>query len=102
MKLKTKIILCILFNLLLYVTLYNIPIESEILNNICLIKLITGKKCWNCGMTRAFLSLLHLDIYSAYQYNRNVFFVFPMTIGVYIYSCYKYIMKGDVNNERKR
>ncbi len=99
MKLKTKIILLILLNLLLYIALYNIPINSEILENICLIKAITGKECWNCGMTRAFLSILHCDFYLAYEFNKKVIIVFPMTIGIYLYSCYKYILKGDVKNE---
>lgn len=98
-KLRTKIIIFILLNLLLYIALYNIPINSEILENICLIKVIAGKECWNCGMTRAFLSILHFDFYSAYEFNKKVIVVFPMTIGIYLYSCYKYFLKGDVKNE---
>lgn len=102
MKLKIKMIIFILLNLLLYIALYKIPINSEILKNICLIKAITGKECWNCGMTRAFLSIIHFDFQSAYEFNKKVFIVFPMTIGIYLYSCYKYFLKGDVKNERKR
>ena len=102
MKLKTKITFFLLFNLLLLISLYFIPVNSEKLNTICIFKRITGNNCWNCGMTRAFLSVLHLDFNIAYQYNSKVIIVFPLTIGIYLYSWYKYIFfKGGVKNERK-
>lgn len=44
-------------------------------------------------MTRAFLSVLHFDFYSAYQYNYRVVVVFPLTIGIYLYSWFKYIFR---------
>ena len=90
----TKFVLFILFNVILIILLYNIEINSEILNNICIYKHITGKPCWNCGMTRAFLS--------AYKFNRNVIIVFPLTIVIYIYSWYVFIFKkGEKKSERK-
>ena len=91
MSSKIKVLVFLGFNLMLLILLYNISISSEILDNICLIKHFTGKNCWNCGMTRAFLSVLHLDFYSAYQFNHKVLVVFPFTIGIYLYSWYKYI-----------
>ncbi len=92
---KTKILIFLVFNIILFILLYNIPIDSVLLNNICLIKYFTGKECWNCGMTRAFLSILHFDFKSAYKFNHNVVVVFPFTIGVYLYSWNKYnFMKG--------
>lgn len=99
-----KFICFIIFNVILLVLLYNIPTDSQILNNICIIKLITGKSCWNCGMTRAFLSILHFQFDVAYQFNHNVVIVFPLTVGIYLYSWYKYIIrkKGDERYERKR
>ena len=97
MRLKTKIIFFLLINLMLIIFLYFIPISAEELNKICFIKRITGRECWNCGMTRAFLSVLHLDFYSAYQYNYKVIIVFPLTVGIYLYSWYKFIfMKGEI------
>lgn len=96
----TKITYFIFFNIMLLVLLYNIPVSSEVLNKICIFKLITGKQCWNCGMTRAFLSTLHLDFNSAYQFNNKVIFVFPFTVGIYLYSWYKYIfLMGDIDHE---
>lgn len=99
MKLKTKFIVFIFFNLMLLTLLYIIPITSDNLSNICLIKRVTRKECWNCGMTRAFLSILHLDLKTAYQYNSKVIIVFPLSIGIYLYSWYKYIFekRGDTN-----
>lgn len=93
MSSKIKFLIFLGFNLMLLILLYNISISSEFLDNICLIKYFTGKKCWNCGMTRAFLSILHLKFDLAYQYNHNVIIVFPMTVGLYLYSWYKYIFK---------
>lgn len=100
MKLKIKIICSIFINLMLLALLYYIPIDSEKLSTICIFKRITGKNCWNCGMTRAFLSILHLNFETAYQYNPRVIIVFPETIGMYVYSWYKYIFsKRGVKNE---
>ena len=78
---------------MLLIILYNIPINLKGLENLCLFKHITGKNCWNCGMTRSFLSILHLDFYSAYMFNHNFIIVFPLTIGIYLYSWFKYIFK---------
>lgn len=100
MSSKIKFLIFLGFNLFLFIVLYNISISSEILDNICLIKRVTGKNCWNCGMTRAFLSIIHLDFCSAYKFNHKVFVVFPFTIGIYLYSWLKYIfVKGENVNE---
>ena len=98
-KLKIKFFKYIAFNVLLFLILYNIPIEAGFLKNICLIKLITGKECWNCGMTRAFLSVLHLQFQRAYSFNKNVIIVFPLTVGIYIYSSCKYLC--NINRRKK-
>lgn len=95
-----KFILFFILNLMLLILLYSIPINSGFLSNICIFKFLTGKECWNCGMTRAFLSILHLDLYSAIQLNPKVIIVFPSIICVYLYSWFKYIFKkGDIINE---
>ena len=100
MKSKTRIIFFIFFNLMLLMVLYCIPVNLEELNTLCIFKRITGKACWNCGMTRAFLSILHLDFETAYKYNSKVVIVFPLTIGIYAYSWHKYIfLKGGQKNE---
>lgn len=93
MEMKSQIIKVIIWNILLITLLLIVPVELA--NDLCLFKKIFGINCWNCGMTRAFLSMLHLDFNSAYIYNNKVFIVFPMTIVIYIYSCFKYIKKGE-------
>ena len=70
---------------MLFFILFSIPVNLGVLNNICLFKLITGKECWNCGMTRAFLSIMHLNFGEAFKYNNKVIIAFPLTIILYIY-----------------
>ena len=94
-----KIILFIVINCILLIILYNIPIENY-MESICIYKRITGKECFNCGMTRAFLSILHLNFEDAIKYNWKVIIVFPYTVIIYIYSWYKFIIKEKNNNEQ--
>lgn len=93
MKLKHRILFCVVINLILLILLYCIPIGFEETNSICVFKNLTGKDCWNCGMTRAFLAILRLNFKQAYQYNHKVIIVFPLTVGIYLYSWCKYILK---------
>lgn len=97
MRLKTnKIILFIIVNIILIVLLYSIPIkDNTLLEKLCIYKQISGRECWNCGMTRAFLSTLHGDFENAITYNSKVIFVFPLTIYAYLYSWYKFIIKEN-------
>ena len=94
----TKIILFIIVNIIILIALYIIPTDSSILENLCIYKLILGKECWNCGMTRAFLAMLHFDLNTALSYNNKVVIVFPMTIVVYLSTWYKYIKKEQEQN----
>ena len=64
-----KIMIFTFVNIIMFIILYNIPIEMA--NNLCVFKLVLHKECWNCGMTRAFLSLLHFNFYEAINYNKN-------------------------------
>jgi hypothetical protein len=95
MKLKTKskkVIFFIIANVLLLIILYNIPLETRF--SLCLYKLLINKECWNCGMTRAFLSILHFQFEAALRYNSKVIVVFPLAAYLYIYAWIKYIKKG--------
>lgn len=94
LQITKKIFIYIIVNVIMIIILYSIPIENNsVLENICIFKHIFGKECWNCGMTRAFLSILHLDFENAMNYNHNAIIVFPFTVLVYGYSWYKYIVK---------
>lgn len=95
-SMSKKFILFMVTNFILLIILYNIPIENS-MESICIYKRIVGKECFNCGMTRAFLSILHLNFDDAIRYNWKVIIVFPYTIIIYIYSWYKYIIKEKYN-----
>lgn len=92
---KSKIVKFLVFNIILIIVLYCIPIEKA--DRLCLYKMITGNECWNCGMTRAFLSILHLQFGNALAYNYNVIIVFPLTVTIYLYTWIKYIKRSDKN-----
>lgn len=95
-KIITKIILFFIINGVLLTILYNIPINNNpILENLCLYKLFTSKECWNCGMTRAFLSILHGNFEMALIYNKNSIIIFLFTTILYLYSWHKYIFKKN-------
>ena len=89
-----KIEIFLLVNVALLIILYSIPIkDNNFLENLCIYKLISKKECFNCGMTRAFLSIIHGNFDMAITYNRNSILVFPFTIIAYLYSWYKFIWK---------
>lgn len=90
-KIWYRIFICISINILLLLLLYKLPIESK--HSLCIYKNITGKECYNCGMTRAFLSVLHFKFRQAIDYNWKVIIVFPLTVIVYINSWYKFFLK---------
>lgn len=96
---KARVFIFFIFNLMLLLFLYSIPVDSKILENVCLFKQISGKTCFNCGMTRACLSILHFDFNTAYKFNHNVVIVFPFTVGIYLYSWSKYIFNRRLKNE---
>ena len=91
-KLYSRIFICLSINILLLLFLYNLPINDS-LPSLCLYKKITGKECFNCGMTRAFLSVIHFNFKQAYAYNWKVTFVFPYAVILYVYTWWKYIFK---------
>ena len=49
----------------------------------CPIKYVTGVSCAGCGMTRAWLSFLRLDIAGAFAYH-PLFFLPPFMLGAYL------------------
>lgn len=88
-KIKNRIFIFLGINILLLLCLYLLPIETK--NSLCIYKNIAGKDCINCGMTRAFLSIIHFNFKQAIEYNWRVIIVFPYVIILYLYSWYKYI-----------
>lgn len=66
----------------------------------CPIRLVTGKYCPGCGVTRMLLAMLRLDFEAAFYANRLLFFLLPLIL---IYSFIKavcYIRTGKNRQTR--
>jgi hypothetical protein len=70
-----KLALAVLFPLTLIILPANFFDTGE---SICLSKLLLNVECYACGMTRACMHLIHLDIAGAYYYNTLSFAVLPI------------------------
>jgi len=68
---SSKIILLVLLIVYFFVA-YSVMNHYNIS---CVFKEIFGVPCPGCGMTRAFLSLMKLDIYGAFRHNIVIFFI---------------------------
>ncbi len=51
--------------------------------SLCPIKNFLGFQCFGCGLTRGFISILHLDFKSACEYN---ILSIPLFISIFLYS----------------
>ena len=75
-KLKEKLIYCgIILAVIGVMYFFKIP---------CLFKLLLKIECPGCGMTRAYISLLHLDIKKAFAYNA-MFWAVPVCFVFYLF-----------------
>ena len=75
-KPKEKLLTCLLILLIVAgMYLLNIP---------CLFKLVLGISCPGCGMTRAYIRLLHLDIKGAFSYHA-MFWSAPILLLFYLF-----------------
>lgn len=54
------------------------PAQLESIPDLCVWKLMSGRECWGCGMTHAFLAVLRADFAAAMQYNPRVIVAFPL------------------------
>ena len=88
MKKYIKLILIILFPLLVYM----IPVSLvEAKPAPCLFRIFLDTECWGCGITRACINAIHLNIDKALEYNKLVVLVLPICIGCYIKYLYTQI-----------
>lgn len=60
----------------------------------CPFYMVTGLLCPSCGATRMVMSLLKLDFYGAYSYNRALFLSLPVLIFAFLYQKWIYIKTG--------
>lgn len=56
---------------------------------ICISILLFDKECFNCGMTRAVMHLIHFDFKTAWEYHKLSVVVLPLLIYVIINGIYK-------------
>ncbi len=52
---------------------------------ICLFTVLSGISCYGCGMTRAIMHLIHLDIETAYAYNMLSFLALPLLMILWLH-----------------
>ena len=70
--------------------LFALPVSKlDSLPSICLFKNILGVQCPGCGITRAFLSVLHFRFAEALHYNRLITAVFPLAVFLFFRSLIK-------------
>ncbi len=60
----------------------------------CIFKKITTLNCPGCGNSRAVLSILKLDFYTAYKMNRIIFLEILYGIYLFVFGSKKYICTG--------
>ena len=86
-------IISILEGIALFIALYFLTKISY--SSLCLIYNFFGIKCFGCGMTRAFISILQLDFISAVNYN---ILSVPLFFGIVTYCIFLLI---DILFDRK-
>ena len=62
-----------------------IIIYLAITRGACVIKSITGIPCPGCGLTRAYLALLHGDIKGAWNFHPLFWFIGPLIIFIFVF-----------------
>ena len=81
-KINIKIIFIVLLPILFYAA---VKFAVENVNvNLCLFRIITGKECIGCGITRAFYELFNLNFEKACEYNSRIIIVAPLMFLVWI------------------
>ena len=68
------------------IVLYFLPLNNILhqQHSICIYKNITGRDCYGCGITRAILLVMHLQIEYALKYNKMVVIVLPILFYVWV------------------
>ena len=75
---------------LIYAALYLMGIQIP-----CLFHLLTGLYCPGCGISRMFISILHLDFLNALRYNSMVMFLSPFLLVLLFQVLFSYVKTGS-------
>jgi len=59
-------------------------LANIVFEHFCPMVLVTGYPCPGCGLTRALLSLIRLDVRSAIQYNPSIFLWIALTLAAIV------------------
>jgi hypothetical protein len=59
----------------------------------CVWRLLFKTQCFGCGLTRAFINLLHFDFSKAYDSNWLIFMVVPFILGLMVYDFISFTQK---------
>ena len=87
-KLKEKLFSCLIFALCIFALwLFHIP---------CPVKWITNLPCPGCGMTRAYICVLHLDMAGAFRMH-PMFWSMPILVA-YFFKDYRLFRKKWLND----
>ncbi|MGK0388716.1 MAG: hypothetical protein ACI94Y_001448 [Maribacter sp.] len=73
-----KIIVAVLFYFLFSILLFTFSGINIIIP--CIWKTLFNLDCPGCGLTTAFIRLLHFDFYGAYESNRLIFIILPFSL----------------------
>ena len=101
MKRKTIFrILRIFFYILSFIYLLVSSVKEEYSFIICPLKGLFNYDCYLCGMTRAFISIFHLNLTMAIEYNLLVIVFYPLLVFLAIQDIYTIIKEAIIKKEK--
>jgi hypothetical protein len=52
--------------------------------SLCLSVFLFEMECWACGLTRGTMHLIHFDFFTAYEFNKGSFVLFPLLLYLWL------------------
>lgn len=84
-----------LFLILIFCVTYLLFYKMTDTGFICPINHFTGYLCSFCGVSRMCVSLLSLDLFSAFYYNAAVMMLLPLWAIIAVHLSYRYVRYGE-------
>lgn len=60
---------------------------------VCIFRNLTGYECWGCGLTRAMVSVMHLELHRAWEFNPLIVVVFPLALWYWVVSMRRTVLR---------